>query len=173
VRDAIITFISAAAVAAGLIGLVGWPWTISVPACIFLASIALLIDTCFFGRPIPISDPRGRRLAVVLGGSALVFALMTMFFVGRSSSGWFLPVKYQFIVTNADGTVTIIKSVPYEGAQSGHLVTTGDSLGVDCWTKDSSGTVWYRLSDKLGWLTAKEVGQAPHTGEGSPPRCPN
>jgi len=166
-------FVGAFTVAASPIALFGWPWTISVPLSVCLASIALLIDTYFFGRPVPISEPRGRRLARVLGGCALVFALTTVFFVGSSSSGWFRPVRYQFIVTNADGTVTIAKSIPYEGAQSDHLFTTGQSLSVDCSIKDAGGTVWYRLSDKLGWLTAKEIGQAPHTGEGSPPSCPN
>jgi len=173
VRDAIITFIGAVAVAAGLIGLLGWPWTISIPVSLCLASIALLMDSYFFGRPMPISDPRGRRLSRILWGCVLVFALTTAFFVGSSSTGWFRPVRYQFIVTNSDGTVTIIKSVPVEGAQSEHLVTTGQSLSVDCWIKDASGTVWYRLSDQLGWLTEKEIGQAPYTGQGTPPRCPN
>ena len=106
------------------------------------------------------------------GTIAGLSALLLAFLLGQSSAQLFRPIRYQFLVTNSAGYLTPIKSVPSDGAQTDHVLSVGDTVYVDCAIKYSDGTVWYRLSDAQGWLKEGEVGPAPFTGQGVPPRCP-
>ena len=61
IRDTTVAFVLAAATAAGLAALTPWPWTITLPASLLLAAVALIVDILLFDRPASAGTPRGRR----------------------------------------------------------------------------------------------------------------
>lgn len=165
--------VSSAAVAAGLISLVGLPWPVSLSTSLLLGTCALIVDTVVFGRPAPITSPPGRRLVQYLGVLAGLTALSLAFFVGQWSAQLSQPIRYQFIVANSVGYNTPIRSLPSDGADNGRVVSNGDTVYVDCGIRYTDATVWYRLSDAEGWLKKGEITPAPYTGHSdSPPECP-
>jgi hypothetical protein len=161
--------VGAAAVFAGLIGLVGLPWPISLSASLLLAACVLIGDTIAFGRPAPITKKSGKALVLSLGAFAVLIALVIAFMAGQWSAQFLHSASYQFIVT---GGVTPVRALPSDQGGTVSVVEGGDTVYVECGIKYENGSIWYRLSNSSGWLKDSDMVQAPYTGRGSPPECP-
>lgn len=79
---------------------------------------------------------------------------------------------YPFVITNSSGGLTLIKSVPYKNAETDRSLSLGDTVWVECFVDQGDG-LWFKLSDEQGWLRGDELLASPHSGKGSPPRCPD
>jgi peptidoglycan/LPS O-acetylase OafA/YrhL len=169
-RDLLVALAVAVGTATGLVTLTPLPWQIALFSATFLATLALLGDILAFDRPVAQRSRIGSPAIATLGALTIVSALAISFFVGREMRSG--PTQYPFVVTNSSGVYTVVKSVPYEKAQADRVLATGDRVWVDCVVDQQDGR-WYRLTDEQGWLREDELIPSPHSGKGSPPRCPD
>lgn len=164
-RTVAVAFIGAIAVVAGLLSLASLPWWATLSSSVAVASLVLLGDFVFL-RPSQPAHGRSPTL-IALGVIAAVGALVAAFAFGRyTQSG---PMSYPFIVVK---TVTVAKAGPIAESDTGRSFEYGETVEVEC-ELVVDGKWWYRLGDSGGWLNEDDAVQAPHTGKGSPPECPD
>jgi hypothetical protein len=168
-REVSLALIVAVATAASLITLTPAPWTLALPAAVFLGAAGLLADVLIFGKPVKKSTSAGKKAIGLLTGLAAVCALCLAFVGGTLTHGGSgSPFPY---VANGLHVVDFIYFAPTMAARSDQTVAPGTPVLVDCYVTEKDGD-WYRLTDNRGWVTDKEFLPAPHTGRGSPLRCP-
>lgn len=169
-RDLVGALLGGIALAAGLVAFVlgsGW-LTLLVGTC--AGSLVLFLDIYLTSHPVKRDSRLGRWVMPSLLLVAVSAGLLSAGLIGHDIQSD--PQEYPFIVTNAAGVTTIVKTVPNEDAQGNRLFATGDGVMVKCYV-DVQDWRWFKLSEEQGWLRGDEVYPEPHTGLGSPPRCPD
>lgn len=173
VRDTVIALLVAIATTAGLIALTPWPWVITVPASVLLGAGVLLMDLLIFRRHQTAGIPGIRGMLAALAVITL-FASMALAFGLGHEIGASDEQSYPFV---ARGDVTSVGQVfggPGESYPWISNVAPGRQVEIECHVLDG-GTPWYRVAHGIhggGWVNAQQFAPAPHTGRGSPPRCP-
>lgn len=161
--------LTAVLAAGGLVALTPLPWASGLILVLFLGSLGLLTSIFLFRAPVA-PDKREGRWAIAIAVALLsISALALAGIAGYEIRG--RPSQYRFLVTTSDAYIPI-KSVPHKQAATSRLVSAGDRVIVDCFA-DEQDWRWFRLSNGTGWLRADEVMAEPHTGQASPPRCPD
>lgn len=162
--------LAAVLAASGLVGMTPAPWALALPSSLALGALGLLVCVLLFKSPAA-PDTREGRWTIAIAGTLLVASALAL----AGMVGYELrsePTQYRFLVTNTGGIYTPVKSVPDERAQTDDLLSTGDLVMVECFAEEQDWR-WFRLNERNGWLREDEVMPEPHTGQGSPPRCPD
>lgn len=168
-RDVAIAFVGVAALASGVIGITPLWWPIVILLAICLGSAVVLIDIVVCDRPVEFRTKTGGRTATVMSAIAILSLMVGAFLLGTRVD--MTAAGFPYLVANSAG-VGEVKSAPREEAGTLSVVSSGDAVEVTCFV-DSSGGRWLKLEDGPGWLRDNEVFAQPHTGRGSPPRCPD
>jgi hypothetical protein len=170
VRNAGVAFLGLFVASASLGALTPLSWIANFSLAAAVTSTLVLIDITGFKHLLK-RRSRTRRM-VIMGLSTLGVVGLLSFYVVILSDGPTAPDGYPYLVANSSDSATEVKAVPSEGAGTLDVFFSGEGVRVSCYV-DESKHRWYKLKDREGWMPEANILASPHTGLGSPPRCPD
>lgn len=170
VRKVAVAFLGLFAASASLAALTPLNWPAVFLLAVAVASVLILIDIFVF-KNLMKHSPRTRR-KVMFGLSALTIACLVALSVVVAKHDEAAADGYPYLVANSSDSATEVKAVPSAAGGTLDVVFSGDEVRVSCYVEESKRR-WYKLEGREGWLPEVSLLASPHTGLGSPPRCPD
>lgn len=145
-----------------------WAATFLVAAS--CAATLVLVDILVFAHLLK-RDSRARLPAIVtlsaVTGISLVILAVAQVATDDSPQGGF-----PYLIVSEFGDAAEAKAVPSIDAGTLAVYFPGDDVRVSCYVEDVDRR-WYKLHDGEEWLAGNDLLASPHTGLGTPPRCPD
>lgn len=170
VRVWIVTFGGAAAFAFAVLSVFDVARGLVIPVAGLTGALAIVVETRVFRlRTAPV-QLRVSASVLVAGLVACVSSIGVAYYAGEvqsETSPVFSFVARGGSVDNAQVFGGPAVSYPVVGYYS-----WGTIISIDC-VVDEVDIDWYRVADNRGWVNSQQFIRAPHTAEGTPPRCPD